>query len=604
MKKKFYIITFALVIILSSCSGGGNSSAVDGNQEPQVLNIYSSPFPSEIYSYDPVQLNISSNYPNCVFNVTSPYIYWIEKSNNEINFNAPITFLDNETFPITISSIMSDLCPSGQKIIDISVQKTNTKFSLMPDNIEELNTEFYSINDLGFGGIEITETFSATICYPTPEDCISYVDQVFGQDAHNMTTGDFNGDGFDDLVVAWAIFPHTIDEDQKIPAPIHIYLNDGSGHMYEDMSIYANGDYPTHPFAYRVVVEDFNSDGVDDIFAGSMGESVRYEDYSQNYIKPYPHLLLLSNSQGSFEDKSSNIEDQNNEEGENCGFAHDASTGDFDGDGDFDIYACNVLLVNNGFGEFSTHEYINFEWFQLHMSPMSSLVEDLNNDSFADLMFWNFDNRHSLDFQPEEGTILLSNGTPNISLWTTIDLPKGPFEVNRNKYNHAAAGDINGDGYKDVVVAITRDDPYYEGAYIQILINDQSGILIDETSSRFIDQVRLEKHHGEGNIYLKDLDNDGDLDIFHSTRDFENDTSGAHIAINDGQGNFISNESILPKKPIFNNFWGTSTSLMKGAPINLDNKGCLDLISTSDSWSSENATKNYLFSIINTDCSF
>ena len=43
---------------------------------------------------------------------------------------------------------------------------------------------------------------------------------------------------------------------------------------------------------------------------------------------------------------------------------------------------------------------------------------------------------------------------------------------------------------------------------------------------------------------------------------------------------------------------------MKGAPINLDNKGCLDLISTSDSWSSENVNKNYLFSILNTDCSF
>ena len=26
-------------------------------------------------------------------------------------------------------------------------------------------------------------------------------------DAHNMTYGDFNGDGFEDFVVAWAVFP-------------------------------------------------------------------------------------------------------------------------------------------------------------------------------------------------------------------------------------------------------------------------------------------------------------------------------------------------------------------------------------------------------------
>ena len=46
-----------------------------------------------------------------------------------------------------------------------------------------------------------------------------------------MATGDFNNDGFEDLVVAWAIFPHTIEESQKIDAPINVYLNDGYGHL-------------------------------------------------------------------------------------------------------------------------------------------------------------------------------------------------------------------------------------------------------------------------------------------------------------------------------------------------------------------------------------
>ena len=229
---------------------------------------------------------------------------------------------------------------------------------------------------------------------------------------------------------------------------------------------------------------------------------------------------------------------------------------------------------------------------------------DFNNDGFDDLIFWNFDNRFLFDSIPEEGSILLSNGTANISSWQVIDIPKGPFEINHNKYNHAASGDLNSDGFKDVVVAITRDDPYYEGAYIQVLINDQTGSLIDETSARFVNQVRLEKHHGEGNIYLRDIDNDGDLDIFHSTRDFSTSISGAHITINDGRGNFISNELILPSRPLSNSGWSTSGGLMKGVPIDLDRKGCLDLISTSDSWSNENEVNNYLFSILNIDCSF
>ena len=603
MHKKNKLIFIFILGFLFSCGGGGSSNSTNEVVAPLIINT--SQLQSEIFSFDPIELTVSSsNYQNCSFNLVSDEIFWKESEENTFRFNAPITFRDIQTYTLSINSISDANCPAGQKNIELSVKKLLTKFDANPSNINNLATDYYHIADIGFGGIEITERYSATICYPTPDDCVTYDQELFGQDAHNMATGDFNGDGFEDLVVIWAIFPHTIEEDQKIDAPIHIYLNDGNGHLYEDMSIYATGSFPTHPFAYRAVIKDFNSDGIDDIFAGSMGKQVRSEDYSENYIKPYPHLLLLSNSEGRFEDKSINIQDQNNGEGQKCGFAHEASGGDFDADGDFDIYACNILLVNDGLGQFSIHEYINVEWHQSYMSPMSSLVTDLNNDTFDDLLFWNFDNRFLFESQPEEGTILLSNGTDEISSWLKLDLPKGPHEINHNKYNHAASGDINNDGFEDVVVAITRDEPYYEGAYIQILINDQTGFLVDETLSRFVDQVRADNHHGEGNIYLRDIDNDGDLDIFHSTRDFSNSISGAHIAINDGQGNFISNESILPSRPISNTGWSTTSGLMKGVPINLDKKGCLDIISTSDSWSNNNSSNNYLFSILNTDCSF
>ena len=49
----------------------------------------------------------------------------------------------------------------------------------------------------------------------------------------------FNGDGFEDFVVAWAIFPHTIDQSKKIYGPINIYLNDQNGGFAEDLSLYA-----------------------------------------------------------------------------------------------------------------------------------------------------------------------------------------------------------------------------------------------------------------------------------------------------------------------------------------------------------------------------
>ena len=100
-----------------------------------------------------------------------------------------------------------------------------------------------------------------------------------------------------------------------------------------------------------------------------------------------------------------------------------------------------------------------------------------------------------------------------------------------------------------------------------------------------------------------DFDNDGDLDIFHSTRDFQSSLHGAHVAINDGIGNFQSlSNSILPNRP--DQGFNATDSLFKGVPINADNLGCLDLISTTDSWQDASTTRNYIFSILNTDCSY
>ena len=73
---------------------------------------------------------------------------------------------------------------------------------------------------------------------------------------------------------------------------------------------------------------------------------------------------------------------------------------------------------------------------------------------------------------PEDGFVFLSDGTANLENWTLTELPIGPFGRNHNKFNHAAWGDINNDGNNDIVVAVTRDLPYYEGAYIQVLLGD------------------------------------------------------------------------------------------------------------------------------------
>ena len=38
---------------------------------------------------------------------------------------------------------------------------------------------------------------------------------------------------------------------------------------------------------------------------------------------------------------------------------HDASAGDIDNDGDIDIFACGIVMINDGFGYFHFHPDLN-----------------------------------------------------------------------------------------------------------------------------------------------------------------------------------------------------------------------------------------------------
>ena len=603
------IFRYALFLFFISSCGGSSDNKISENIN---LNISLIGLNTPSKSYDYQNIEITSNINECAFDISlnNQDVYKIHHvktiDNKNFVFRNPLINSETENFEFKITSIETLNCPKTEKIYNLKIDRYSTQYQLIPTNINDLKTEIYEIADIGFGGIIIKDTFTATICYPTPNDCETYENTLFGQDAHNMVQGDFNGDGHEDFAVAWAFFPHTIEPSQKVNAPINIFLNNGEGRFEEELDIYVNGEAPRHPFAYRTIAADLNNDGIDDIFSGSMGIQYRSEDYSENFINPFPHLLLLSNADGKFEDKSNQIEDQNNGNGQLCGFAHDASAGDPDADGDIDIFACNILNINDGNGNFTTHEFINLDWQRQNQygNPMSSVMTDLNNDSFDDIIFWNFDNRSSWS-SADEGYILLSDNSPNIENWSKIPLPVGPFGYDRNKYNHAAAGDINNDGFMDVVVAITRDLPYYEGAYIQVLLNNGSGELIDITESNFSEQPRSASHHGEGNIYLRDMNLDGNLDIVHSTRDYNSGYHGSHIAINDGMGKFESIEnSKLPNKPDpgYNNY----DYLMKALPINADNEACLDFISVTDAgWeNNQNETSNYFFTAINTNCNF
>ncbi len=385
--------------------------------------------------------------------------------------------------------------------------------------------------------------------YRLPEPCLPLWDQdqlLLEIDTEGglerMATGDVNGDGWTDAVVA-----RTIWQTERL-FEISILVNDQQGGLVDGTRDIFVGPVPAVVHPTRILLHDFNGDGRTDIFVSDFGMDA----------PPFPggqSILALSALGGKLVDATADLPQQ-------LAGPHSSAAADIDGDGDVDLFLGNLgaagtppqIWLNDGHGAFTVALGLlppaQTDLFQNWYT--ASQFADLNNDGYPELILGQGDpNRYS--------HVLLNDGTGHFTKVPT-PLPPTIFFPNHQIMDIQAA-DINHDGYRDLLLVDTRNT--FIGRYIQVLINNGDATFRDETSAR------ITQTYDDGwlcYLELLDLNYDGQVDFVAS----EMVGPGPVFYLNRGDGTFYE--------------WDPGMDLYDITFLDIDRDGWRDILNSGPAW--------------------
>lgn len=356
---------------------------------------------------------------------------------------------------------------------------------------------------------------------------------IYAQHFTKITTGAPVTDGGDSRSVNWIDYDNDGDLDLFVSNGKQggennfLYRNDGGGNFTKIVSSPVVSDSRSSDGS---TWGDFDNDGDIDLYVTNW--------YGQ------PNLFYTNNGDGTFTQESGSVLSTNNT------FSEAASWGDYDRDGDLDLYVCNSdgdrrnnLYRNNGDGTFTrittgdpvtdTYYSRNADWI------------DYNNDGAVDLFVANEGN------QPENIYKNNNNGT-----FTRTAV--APLTASGGNTTSSSWEDIDNDGDFDVLV---------------VNYNDQNNIIFlnngDGTFTKVTDGPVVNDGGDSFGSVMGDVDNDGDVDIY-ITNAFS--TSGRvknFFYLNNGNGTFTKDTADIVSQETG---WSYGTALG-----DYDNDGWLDL---------------------------
>ncbi len=308
----------------------------------------------------------------------------------------------------------------------------------------------------------------------------------------NLIQGDYDNDGFVDVLIlrgAWL--------GKAGGHPNSLLRNQGDG-TFQDVTFDAGLGESHHP-TQTAAFADIDNDGDLDLYIGNENSGER-GDACQ---------LFENLGDGTFRDiaKQAGVE--------NLGFTKGVCFGDYDNDGDPDLYVSNQGENNRLYRNEGNRKFQD-------VAPKLGVTGPVR--SFP-VWFWDYDNDGHLDlFVSTYWQVLSSVAESYLGLPTDAEPHglyhndgKGGFENRalrsgltlRTAPMGANFGDLNYDGYPDFYLGTGY--PRYEGLMPNVLyMNDEGQGFRDVSAAARVGH--LQKGHA---VVFADFDQDGDQDLFH-----------------------------------------------------------------------------------------
>jgi hypothetical protein len=347
----------------------------------------------------------------------------------------------------------------------------------------------------------------------TPNDTLEgeFNDDHFGRSVSNA--GDVNSDGYDDVIVG---ADGAYKSGAGRPGKIYVFHGSSNG-VYTTANTSIFGKKEGNHFGISVSnAGDVNSDGYDDVIAGayraydpggSGGRSGKIHIYhgTPNGIAIGPTPLL----------KGENRDDE-------FGFSVSCA-GDVNNDGydDVIISAHHANASGENSGKIYLHQgsasgidgfpasFFDGEHRGDKLGCSVSTAGDVNNDGYDDIIVGTYKYTDFAGGKNESGAVYVFHGSASgISTTPTTKI------IGEGDYYHLGcsvsyAGDVNNDGYDDVVVGASNYDSCKGRVYV--FYGSETGL--DASSNTTIDGSDTNEHFGLSVSYAGDVNNDTFDDI-------------------------------------------------------------------------------------------